>query len=99
MLHFVIDHRRAFRDHLSKETTQLGNVPLTVAQVVQVLSDRVVTLDRERSEEGAVGALDGQARIQHEHGIGNSVDNALGLHVTCPQNPVEVFQIHCRNTH
>lgn len=94
MLDLIVDHRHALRDHLVEQAAQFGNVPLPVAEIVDVLADRLVAVDLEGGEEGAAGCLDAEVLIQQQQRIGNRIDDALRLKVAVPQQAVKVFQIH-----
>lgn len=97
VLDFVVDHGGGLGDHISEQTSQLGNVPLTIAQLVDALPDRLVTINFERLKEGTAGILDAKAFIQHKQGICNRIDYALRLNVTDAQKAVKVFRIHDKN--
>src|SRR3546814_14873812 len=64
MFDLIVDHGRGFEDHLQEQSAQLGNVPLTVAQLIEAASDRLVTLDLKRSKKGAARTLYAKTRSE-----------------------------------
>src|SRR3546814_3653501 len=66
MFDLIVDHGRGFGDHLQEQSAQLGNVPLTVAQLIEAASDRLVTLDLKRFKKGAARTLYAKTRSE-EH--------------------------------
>src|SRR3546814_9432456 len=68
MFDLIVDHGRGFGDHLKEQSAQLGNVPLTVAQLIEAASDRLVTLDLKRFKKGATRTLYAKHFIQYETG-------------------------------
>lgn len=81
-------------DHLEKQQAKLRNVPLAIAQLIEVLPDRLVAIDFERLKEGPAGVLNAKTSVQHQQRIGNGIDDALRLDVAGPQKAVKVFRIH-----
>jgi hypothetical protein len=94
VLDLIVDYGRGFRDYLHEQHTQLGNVPLAVAQIIKVLPYRFVTINFERLKERTVGAPDAKTFIQHEHWIGYGIDDTLRLNVAVAQKAIKVFRIH-----
>ncbi|NRP73917.1 hypothetical protein ILFOPFJJ_04838 [Ensifer psoraleae] len=94
MLDLIVHNRRALRNDLFEQAAQLGDVPLPVAEFIDVLSDRLIAADLEGREEGTARALDAQVLVQDKQRIGYRVDYALRLHMAIAQQAIEVFQRH-----
>src|SRR3546814_17633705 len=77
MFDLIVDHGRGFGDHLQEQSAQLGNVPLTVAQLIEAASDRLVTLDLKRFKKGAARTLYTKTFIQYEQGNGNGINDSI----------------------
>lgn len=67
---------------------------LAVAQFIDVLRYRLVTINFERFQKGAAGILDAKTFIQHKQWVGNGIDDTLQLNVAGAQKAVKVFHIH-----
>src|SRR3546814_16099425 len=80
MFDLIVDHGRGFGDHLQEQSAQLGNVPLTVAQLIEAASDRLVTLDLKRFKKGAARTLYAKTFIRsEERRVGKSVSVRVDL--------------------
>jgi hypothetical protein len=94
VLDLVALDRHAPRDDLLEQVAQVGDVPLAVAELVEVAAEGVVAADPEGLVERAAGADDAQVAVEHEQGVADGVDDALRLDVAGAQEAVEVFQVH-----
>src|SRR3546814_2739887 len=70
MFDLIVDHGRGFGDHLQEQSAQLGNVPLTVAQLIEAASDRLVTLDLNGSKKGRVAPCSAKPLSPNKKGMG-----------------------------
>ena len=62
-----------------EEAAERLDVKAMVTEIGKSLSDRIPGLDREASVEGRAGGNDAQLVIEHDKGLANCVDNAVGI--------------------
>jgi hypothetical protein len=94
VLDLVAFDRCALGDHRLEQMTQVGEVPLPVAELVQVAAESGVPVDAEDLEERAAGGHHAQFLVEDEQRLAHGVDDVLRLQVGDPQQAVEVLEVH-----
>ena len=79
MLDFIAVEHGILGEDLLKEHPQPGNVPLTVAEVVDELPDRSLGRHFEGFIEAVVGGENLQVRIQHHKRFAHGFHDVLGI--------------------
>jgi hypothetical protein len=69
----------AGRDDVFEQRTQIGNVPLAVAELVDELVLRLFGRDVEGLVEGAVRRMNAQAAVKNQERLTDGVDDILGI--------------------
>src|SRR3546814_18686589 len=80
MFDLIVDHGRGFGDNLQEKLAQLGNVPLTVAQLIEAASELLVTPDLKRFTNGSAPAPSHTNLYQLDPAITNVTKAHNSLH-------------------
>jgi hypothetical protein len=78
VLHLIGLDGAVFRDYLFEYIAKSRNVPLSIAQKVELSALRVPRLYREGLVKGATCGNYAQVSVEHDKGLPNSVDDGLG---------------------
>ncbi|EHK74526.1 hypothetical protein SM0020_28220 [Sinorhizobium meliloti CCNWSX0020] len=96
MFDLIVQNRRALRYHLFQQPAQLRDVPLPLAEIIDVLPDCLVAIDSESSKEGPTGGPDAQVLVKDKQRGWDCVDYALRLDMAVPQQAIEIGKGACK---
>jgi hypothetical protein len=77
VLDFVRLDDVVFRDNLFQKLAQRRDVPLAIAQLVELPSSRMLPLDPKRLIKGAARGNDAQVPVEHNEGLADRVYDCL----------------------
>src|SRR5579872_1654421 len=78
MLDFIILHGALFGNDLAEQYSQLGDVPLPAAQLIERPADDIADVEFESRTEGAARGDQPQAPVENQERFAHGVDNSLG---------------------
>ncbi|GES41315.1 hypothetical protein RsS62_05670 [Rhizobium dioscoreae] len=88
MRDFVPNDSGCFWDDRGDQLSELGNIPLTVAEIKETLSQNIVPLDLERFQESVVCGRDAQVLIKNDNRLRHRIDHSLRLDMSGSQKAV-----------
>ena len=77
VLHLIGLDGAVFRDHVFEDSPQSRNVPLPIAQLVELSALRVPRLRRESPVKGATRRNYAQVSIEHDKGLPDGINDGL----------------------
>jgi hypothetical protein len=76
--HLIVVEDRILRQNLFQQGMQLGNIPLLIAEVIDVLADGLHRGHLKHLVEGRIGRLHAEIGCEDEQGFPDRLDNLFG---------------------
>ena len=77
MLHLISLDGAVFRDNVFEDSPQSRNIPLPIAQLVELSAFRLLRLRRECPVKGATRRNYAQVSIEHDKGLPDGINDGL----------------------
>lgn len=85
---------RGARDDVFEQQPKLGNVPLPVAQLIQLSTNGFCRVDLEGPVEGPACRLDAKMLVENHERVRHRVHDGLQLGMPCTKHAIKVVDVH-----